>query len=191
VVRTRVGYTGGKKKNPTYHDLGDHTETVQVEFDPAVTSYENLLNIFWAQHNPTLPFWRRQYMAAVWYHDSKQEEVIYKTRDEIQAKRGKEVKTQILPAVKFYDAEDYHQKYSLGRYRDDVVKALHLENDDDFIASHAAARLNGFLGGNGSCEDLEREIDSFGLPHDLRAKILEVVWSKNGQHGTCPYTGKK
>ena len=56
VIRTRVGFTGGSSENPTYRSLGDHTETVEVEYDPHLTSYGNLLDIFWANHDPTTPF---------------------------------------------------------------------------------------------------------------------------------------
>lgn len=53
VIRTKVGYTGGTLKDPTYHNLGDHTESLQVEYDPTVVTYEQLLGIFWESHNPT------------------------------------------------------------------------------------------------------------------------------------------
>jgi len=73
VVRTRVGYTGGDKPNPTYHNIGDHAESVDIDYDPEVTDYENLLDIFWKNHNPT-SFYSRQYMSAIFYHDAAQKE---------------------------------------------------------------------------------------------------------------------
>ena len=71
-----MGYAGGKKSNPTYHDLGDHTETLQIDFDPDVITYDELLEIFWASHNPGRKSWSRQYMAAVFYHNHKQKKAI-------------------------------------------------------------------------------------------------------------------
>ncbi|MDZ7761250.1 MAG: peptide-methionine (S)-S-oxide reductase [Desulfovermiculus sp.] len=68
MVRTRVGYSGGKKPNPTYHDLGDHTETLQVDYDPEAVSYPKLLEVFWESHSPEQSALSRQYMAAVFYH---------------------------------------------------------------------------------------------------------------------------
>src|SRR4051812_14157562 len=62
VVRTRVGYTGGELPDPTYAKLGDHTETIQLDYDPARISYEELLQIFWTGHNPVKRVWGRQYM---------------------------------------------------------------------------------------------------------------------------------
>ena len=71
-MRTRVGYSGGTKENPTYHDLGDHTETVQIDYDPTRVSYDKLLEIFWKSHNPRYQSRSRQYMIAVFYQDAEQ-----------------------------------------------------------------------------------------------------------------------
>ena len=75
MVRTRVGYAGGTKKNPTYHDLGDHSETVQMDYDPTVISYTKLLDVFWDSHDPSLPSDSKQYMSIIFYHNDKQKEL--------------------------------------------------------------------------------------------------------------------
>ncbi len=67
MVRTRVGYAGGTKRNPTYYNLGDHTETIQIDYDPTYVSYRELLDIFWESHDPAARPWSRQYMAVVFY----------------------------------------------------------------------------------------------------------------------------
>ena len=67
MVRTRVGYTGGTDDSPTYERLGDHTESVEIEYDPSRLSYQELLDIFWASHTPTLEPYARQYMPAIFY----------------------------------------------------------------------------------------------------------------------------
>src|SRR5262249_18399740 len=72
VVRTRVGYTGGTSKDPTYYSLGDHTETLQIDFDPTVITYEQLLEVFWHTHNPCAQPWSRRYMSTVFYHGESQ-----------------------------------------------------------------------------------------------------------------------
>jgi peptide methionine sulfoxide reductase MsrA len=72
VVRTRVGYTGGRSPNPTYSNLGDHTESVQVDFDPGQTSYAELLRVFWATPNSCALSGSRQYMSAIFYHNETQ-----------------------------------------------------------------------------------------------------------------------
>jgi peptide-methionine (S)-S-oxide reductase len=172
VVRTRVGYTGGSAKNPTYHNLGDHTESLQIEFDPAQTSYAKLLAVFWATHNHCAQPWSRQYQSVVFYHDETQRKLALETREQHAAQRGAPITTEILPAEEFYQAEDYHQKYFLRQnaalMRD--FRAM-LPNQADFIASTAAARVNGYLGGFGTAEQLAKEIGNFGLSPEGREKL--------------------
>jgi peptide methionine sulfoxide reductase MsrA len=72
VVRTRVGYAGGTKANPTYYRLGDHSETIQIDYDPAVISYEQLLDLFWSWHRPDRPAHSTQYASRVFYHSETQ-----------------------------------------------------------------------------------------------------------------------
>jgi len=72
VIRTRVGYAGGEMEGPSYGKMGDHAETVQVDFDPGRITYAQLLKIFWASHRPTSRNWSRQYMNAIFYHDDEQ-----------------------------------------------------------------------------------------------------------------------
>ena len=68
MIRTRVGYAGGTKKNPAYHNLGDHTETIQIDYDPTKISFEKLLETFWDSHNPAQRSWSRQYMSVHVHH---------------------------------------------------------------------------------------------------------------------------
>src|ERR1700722_5471534 len=113
VVRTRVGYTGGRKKHPTYHDLGDHTESLQIDFDPSRLSYADLLDVFWKTHNPCGNRWSRQYMSAVFCADAEQARQALPTRDREAARLRNQITTELLPLDEFYLAEDYHQKYLL------------------------------------------------------------------------------
>lgn len=182
MVRTRVGYSGGTKKNPSYHALGDHTETIEIDYDPAQISYEDLLNVFWRSHNPTEQAWSKQYMAAVFYHDEEQKRIAIQTRDREQARKGRKINTQIIPFTEFYLAEAYHQKYSLRRHGE-LMKQFDAiyPNPNDFVNSTAAARLNGLLGGHGKVESLEAELNGLGLSRELSDRLLEIV--KNGRKG--------
>ena len=101
--------------NPTYHDLGDHSETIQVDYDPAQISYAQLLEVFWTHHNPFTPLWSRQYMSAILYHNEEQRRLALESKSQLEARRGARVHTQIVPAGQFYLAEDYHQKYLMKR----------------------------------------------------------------------------
>ena len=82
-MRTRVGYAGGEKKNPTYHSLGDHTETIQIDYDPKQISYAKLLEVFWRSHDPLSRSCSRQHKAAVFYHNEEQKRLATETRDRL------------------------------------------------------------------------------------------------------------
>ena len=122
VRETAVGYSGGSFKNPTYKDVcaGDtgHAEVVQIKYDPSIVSYEDLLNIFWASHNPTTlnrqgPDVGEQYRSVIFFH-TKEQELTAQRSKEAFAKSGKwrdKVVTEIVPFKIFYRAEDYHQQY--------------------------------------------------------------------------------
>ena len=122
VKSTTVGYTGGATKNPTYEevctDRTGHAEAVEVEFDPNEISYEQLLNVFWENHDPTQrnrqgPDVGSQYRSAIFYHDDAQYAAAKASKDALAAsgKHRRPIATEIVPAVEFYKAEDYHQQY--------------------------------------------------------------------------------
>jgi peptide-methionine (S)-S-oxide reductase len=164
VIRTRVGYTGGTTQNPTYHNLGDHSESIQIDYDPIQITYEELLDQFWNGHSPTSRPYSRQYASIIFYHNEMQKELALRTQSEVEAERQKETYTEIVPAGTFYRAEDYHQKYRLRNTRS-LMKELDAvyANDRDFVDSTAAARVNGYLGRYGSCEQFRTEMDDLRL----------------------------
>lgn len=120
VVETRVGYTGGRTANPSYEqvcsDATGHAEAVEVWFDAALVSYDELLSLFWSIHDPTTPNrqgwdFGSQYRSAIFFHDAEQEKQAIASRDELQGARARPIVTEIVPAPEFYAAEDYHQRY--------------------------------------------------------------------------------
>lgn len=148
MVRTRVGYAGGNTPRPTYWDLEDHAEAVQIEYDPRKMSYADLLDLFFATGAPIRPPWKRQYMSALFVHDADQRRQA-ETRYHAETERaGQEIFVEILPADSFHLAEDRHQKYSLQRHGDLLAELGRYYPDfRDVVDSTAAARLNGWLGG--------------------------------------------
>lgn len=122
VVATEVGYSGGAMQNPTYKDVCSdstgHAEVVRVEFDPAKVSYEDLLEVFWANHDPTQvnrqgPDFGTQYRTAIFFHSPEQEQVAKASKEKL-AKSGRfsrPIATEITKAAPFYRAEEYHQQY--------------------------------------------------------------------------------
>jgi len=122
VTATRVGYIGGTTPNPTYKDVctntTGHAEAVEVHYDPAKISYEKLLDVFWENHDPTQlnrqgPDWGTQYRSAIFFHSPEQEAAAKASKEKLEksGKFSKKIVTQIVPAVTFYEAEDYHQQY--------------------------------------------------------------------------------
>ncbi len=180
IVRTRVGYSGGTTPAPTYRSLGDHTETVQIDFDPARITYEQLLQVFWNSHDPTDRSWSRQYRNVIFYHNEEQKNAAERTKDRIAAQLGQTVRTDIVPATAFYLAEDYHQKFHLQQ--DPVLTG---EFDaiypvmKDFVNSTAVSRINGYLGGYGTSAQLEQEIGLLGLSPSGMKRLRESVHFRN------------
>ena len=176
MVRTRVGYAGGTKKNPTYHSLGDHSEAIQIDFDPLQISYEKLLEFFWADHDPTARSWSRQYKAAVFFQNDAQQKLAIETRDREAARRKTKILTEMVPFTGFFLAEGYHQKYYL-RQNPDLMKEFTAmyPQEGEFINSTAAARVNGYLAGYGTAENLLNEVGSLGLSPEERKKLLDRV----------------
>src|SRR5258706_1413252 len=122
VTSTAVGYSGGHLPNATYKDVCSgstgHAEVVQVEFDPSKVSYDQLLNVFWENHDPTTlnrqgPDVGEQYRSAVYFHTPQQQAAAQESKTKLQAsgKFKRPIVTEITPASEFYRAEDYHQQY--------------------------------------------------------------------------------
>ncbi|MHB1323897.1 MAG: peptide-methionine (S)-S-oxide reductase MsrA [Coriobacteriia bacterium] len=110
MLDTRVGYAGGTTPHPTYRSMGDHSESIQIDFDPAVISYEDLLAEFWASHRPTRPSRSRQYASLVLYADEEQRQTAEASKRAMESRFGT-MHTDILPLGRFHLAEEYHQKY--------------------------------------------------------------------------------
>ena len=122
VKSSAVGYIGGQLPNPTYEevctDKTGHAEAVEVNYDPNEISFEELLDVFWSNHNPTTlnrqgPDVGIQYRSAIFYHDKKQKEIAENSKHSLEKskKYDNPIVTEIVPAPTFYKAEEYHQKY--------------------------------------------------------------------------------
>jgi peptide-methionine (S)-S-oxide reductase len=176
VVRTRVGYAGGQQPNPTYYSLGGHSETIQIDYDPAQITYEELLDVYWESHNPTSMPWSRQYASIIFYHDEEQQRLATETRDRETARYGGEVYTEVVPFSEFYLAEDYHQKYRLQQIPEflEAFQAIYPDMEG-IVNSTAAARANGLAGGYGTLAALKAEIGTLNLSDEESARLLESL----------------
>ncbi len=171
-----MGYAGGTSEDPTYRRLGDHSETVEIDFDPSVITYEELLKVFFAAHDASARPHSRQYMSAVFFHDEEQERLARAVKTREEARTGRSVLTEIVPLSRFYVAEGYHQKYILQGEAVLLRDFTRIYPEfTDLVDSTAAARVNGYLYGCGTPERLEAELELLGLSEEGAARLKERV----------------
>ena len=163
VARTRVGYAGGIDSDPSYFTLGDHTEVVQVDYDPEVLSYEDLLEVFWKNHDWASTAPKRQYRSVVLFHDDDQYETARRERTALEDRTGRSAAVDIERLETFHLAEPAHQKYEL-RSRPIIGDELEALYGDAFLDSTVVARLNGFVAGHGGLERKEAFLAALDLP---------------------------
>lgn len=180
VVRTRVGYAGGTSSNPSYREMGDHTETVQLDYDPNQISYGQLLSSFWERHNPDnlKDYKGNQYRSLIVYHDEGQRESIRKHIHRLELQGQSVQATTVAPYGEWYKAEDRHQKYYLKRYPDALAKVSEQVGDEsELVDSTLAARLNGIAKGFTSGERLRVEIADWPIGREEHERLLALIGS--------------
>lgn len=158
--------------------MGDHTECIQIDFDPSLISYEEIIQFFWGNHNPLLgqDYDGRQYMSLLLYHNQAQKELAEKTMKEWQTKLAGEIQTEVTPLTSFYLAEDYHQKYFLKRYKNAVEKLKTVfTTKEAFTNATIVARLNGIVHGYGSIAKLKLDINDWELPLENKAELKDLL----------------
>jgi peptide-methionine (S)-S-oxide reductase len=185
-----VGYAGGTTANPSYYHIGDYSETVEVEYDPAIVSYEQLLAAFWNGQDATYPPYDTQYRSAIFYTSDQQQKLAREALQQEEARTGKKIYTDIEPYTSFYVAEDYHQKYYL-KLRTELANELEAiyPKPADFADSTAVARLNGYAGGYGDEEALKKNINGFGLSESGQKALIRIA--ESGLTPGCPIVTPK
>ncbi len=154
VIRTRVGYAGGEKEDPTYRSLGDHTETVVVEYDTEEISYLDLLDIFWDNHDPRRKR-KPQYQSKIFYTSDQQKALATEALE-----KRPDARTELETLEPFYVAEDYHQKYRLRNSR--LMKEFQEMTTEGFRDSPLAAKANGYAAGHLTEEEYNRFREELG-----------------------------
>jgi peptide-methionine (S)-S-oxide reductase len=170
-----VGYAGGTTANPTYHDLGGAAETVEFDFDPSQVSYEQLVEMFFSFHDATFAPPSSQYRSAIFVNRPEQERIAREVLQRVQAGAKYPIRTQIVPVGTFTLAEDYHQKYALQTDRL-LFRELSAIYPDlwNLVDSPAATRINAYLDGYGTNEQLRAELDSLGLSAAGKEHLLSA-----------------
>jgi len=166
-----VGYAGGSIERPTYRAMGDHTECFEVDYDPTMVGYEDLLELFWQSHDPTARAYKTQYASLVLTHTATQLATARESAERLQRLFGTKVATRIEPIGTFWMAEDYHQKYYLRNDRMLMQEfRASYPHEAEFVASTAAARVNGHLYG-GTCARLDRDLPELGLSDEAATHL--------------------
>ncbi len=176
VIRTRVGYSGGTSLQPTYHEIDGHAETVQVDYDPQQVTYEDLLTVFWAHHSPFGYAYNGQYRSVIFVHSAAQREAAEFSLERRAAEEGRRPTTEIVDFVRFTRAEDYHQKYRLQNQAAlfDEIRGR-FSTFEEWVDSTLAARVNGYLSGWGSPEQLEETIRAYDLSPATAATLRAAI----------------
>ena len=176
MISTLSGYTGGTTEMPTYRAIGDHSEAVQVVFDPAQISYQQLLDVFWEIHDPGSRNYLAQYRNAIFTLDEDQHRIAVASSQTLAEKHGGPVRTAIERAGIFTPAEDYHQKHYLKRNYPlmDVLRERYPEHQQ-LLRSTEAARLNGYYGCNGDPARLGDGLRSLNLPANMEQVLFDTL----------------
>ncbi|KAG8069572.1 hypothetical protein GUJ93_ZPchr0006g45109 [Zizania palustris] len=149
VIRTSVGYAGGSKAHPEYRNLADHAECVKVEYDPRSIQYQQLLDVFWASHDPREVFGQgpdvgNQYRSIIFTNGTVEARLAALSKEKEQAKdRHSVITTQIQPMGAFYPAEPEHQKFELKR-KPFLLQLIGNLAEEELLSSTLAAKLNAY-----------------------------------------------
>ncbi|KAL5282344.1 hypothetical protein ACFFRR_005486 [Megaselia abdita] len=208
VLRTTVGYSGGTSDKPKYTNLyeymtnmnyykfiniyillfyrGDHTEVIKIDFNPSIITFDELLQLFWANHEYGLSTKiKRQYMSVIFYHNNDQRIVSHISKKKEQLKRNSEfITTEIKEASIFYPAEDYHQKYRLQEHKE-LFDTLNISSTYILHNSYVAAKLNGYLMGVKTVDQFLSQSDLLGLTPTQKEYVKYFIEMNQGRGLFC------
>ena len=154
--------------SPTYHNLGDHTESFQVDYDPDVIGYATLVKLVLESGNHRSPPSSEQYKSILFYHDAEQLRVARQLLD-------KSLYIEVRKAGPFTLAEDYHQKYYLRQSSLGARFEALFPDSRDFVDSTAVTRANGYVSGYGEGPQLARELPQLGLGAEQQAELKKAA----------------
>ncbi|KAK7360174.1 hypothetical protein VNO77_02155 [Canavalia gladiata] len=170
VIRTTAGYAGGSKSNPEYRSLGDHAECVQVEYDPQLISFRDLLDVFWSSHDPRQVYGQgpdvgNQYRSIIFVNGTEESRMAAVSKEQEQTRsRSSIVTTQILQLGTFYPAEPEHQKFEL-KQNTFLLQLIGNLPEEELERSSLATKLNGYVA----------ELCPPNIQKHIDAKINEII----------------
>jgi len=181
VLRTRVGYSGGKSTNPSYKVVDFHTEVVEIDYDPEIISYGELIDIFFSSHNETLRPYDQRVKSLIFYRNDAEYDIAKQKLNNIRMSTPEEesVFTELKSFEVFYLAEPEHQNRSLK-----LETSLYGEieqmfgTDDKVLLSILASKLNGYIYGYGTLEGAQNLLDLSGLSDASKARVIDVIQNR-------------
>lgn len=181
VLRTRVGYSGGKSTNPSYKVVDLHTEVVEIDYDPEIISYGELIDIFFSSHNETLRPYDQRVKSLIFYRNDDEYEIAKMKLNTIRSNTPEEesVYTELKAFQVFYLAEPEHQNRSLKLETSlyDELKQI-FETEDRVLLSILASKLNGYIYGYGTLEGAEALLTQSGLSEASKARVIDVIQNR-------------
>lgn len=181
VLRTRVGYSGGKSTNPSYKVVDLHTEVVEIDYDPQVISYGDLIDVFFASHNETLRPYDQRVKSLIFYRNDDEHKIAREKLNAIRNATPEEdsVYTELKAFDVFYLAEPEHQNRSLklevSLY--DELKQI-FGSEDNMLLSILVSKLNGYIYGYGEQEGALELLEGSGLSEASKERVLDVINSR-------------
>ena len=181
VLRTRVGYSGGKSTNPSYKILDLHTEVVEIDYDPDAITYDELIDIFFESHNETLRPYDQRVKSLIFYRNDDEREIAKAKLDEVRARtpENESVYTELKAFEVFYLAEPEHQNRSL-KLEVSLYKELEqmFRSEDKILLSILVSKLNGYIYGYGDMEGALEVLEISGLSEASKARVIDVIISR-------------
>jgi len=157
--------------------MADHTECLEIDFDPQVIGIEDIVHHFWSSHNPNRGNYKgRQYLSILLFRDAEQKEMIERVKDSLESSMVDKIDTEIASYRGFTLAEERHQKYYLKRYPKAMDRlAAYYETHEQLVNATLVARLNSFVKGYGTLAALKEEMAGWNIPGETKGKLVELV----------------
>lgn len=172
-----MGYAGGVIPEPTRKNMLDHTETVQLEYDPKTIAYQQLVRHFFQSHNPNRkPYRDREYISLILYHNERQKELAEKGKLQREEIVGSFLQTEISSYKDFTMAEDRQQKWHIKRNKKALEQLKQLfPKEECLMHSTIAARMNGLAKGFGSREVVKKEIENRNIDEKSKEELMTII----------------
>lgn len=175
VLRTRVGYTGGDTTTPSYENLGNHIEVIEVDYDPTVISYEGLIEAYFNLYDASVRPYSHRVKSVIYFRTENEKQIANRVKTAVSQQLNKPLFTEVDPMPVFYIAEAYHQLSYLKKETSLYSEISQMFPDENVqLLSVLASKLNGFIAGYGTLEALENVLEQSSLSSESLKRMHEI-----------------